>query len=296
MAANITVQRAEHHVPVAISCRALGVSPAWYYKWRHGDPSVQHARRKQLEIAVRRLFAAHHGTYGSPRIVADLREEGWRVSENTVAGLMAETGLVARRKRRRKGITRPGRGRWRAPDLINRDFGTDRINHKWYGDGTEIKTGEGKLYLDSVLDMGGRRIVGYAMGEHHDEPLAEAALQMAVAVRGGRDAIEGVILHTDQGAEFTAGAFRAACGRIGGITQSMGRVGSALDNSVIESWHSTLEFELRSLEQFDTRAQARTRVAAWIEEYNHDRRHSALGMRSPIQYELDLVRKEETAA
>lgn len=209
---------------------------------------------------------------------------------------MAELGLRSRPKRRRKGSTRPGRGRWRAPDLINRDFATDRINHKWYGDGTEIKTGEGKLYLDSVLDMGARRIVGYAMGEHHDAALAEAALQMAVAIRGGRDAIEDVIMHTDQGAEFTAGAFRRACGRIGGITQSMGRVGSALDNSVIESWHSTLEFELRSVEQFDTRAQARVRVAAWIEEYNHDRRHSALGMRSPVQFELDLARSRQEAA
>jgi putative transposase len=165
--------------------------------------------------------------------------------------------------------------------------------HKWYGDGTEIRTGEGKLYLDSVLDMGARRIVGYAMGEHHDAALAEAALQMAVAVRGGREAIDGVIMHTDQGSEFTAGPFRAACGRIGGITQSMGRPGSALDNAVIESWHSTLEFELRALEQFATRAQARTRVAAWIEEYNHDRRHSALGMRSTVQFELDLAHQEQ---
>ncbi|MEV8212024.1 IS3 family transposase [Streptomyces sp. NPDC079189] len=197
MAAHITTQRAEYHVPIAVACRALGVSPAWYYKWRHGDPSAAHARHGQLQIATRRLFAAHRGTYGSPRIVADLRDEGWRVSVNTVAGVMAELGLRSRAKHRRKGTTRQGRGRWRAADLINRDFGTDRINHKWYGDGTEIVTGEGKLYLDSVLDMGGRRIVGYAMGEHHDAPLAEAALQMAVAVRGGRDAISGVIMHTD---------------------------------------------------------------------------------------------------
>lgn len=296
MAANITTQRAEHHIPVAVSCRALGVSPAWYYKWRDGDPSLQHARRAQLMVATRRLFAAHRGTYGSPRITADLHDEGWRVSENTIAKLMNEMGLAARRPRRRKSTTRPGRGKWRAPDLINRDFGADRINHKWYGDGTEIKTGEGKLYLDSVLDMAGRRIVGYAMGEHHDAELAEAALQMAVAVRGGKDAIDGVILHTDQGAEFTAGAFRRACTRIGGITQSMGRVGSALDNSVIESWHSTLEFELRSLETFHTRAQARVRVAAWIEEYNHDRRHSAIGMISPVQYELALEQRANTNA
>lgn len=271
------------------------MSPAWYYKWAHGDPSVQHARRQQLKVAIGRVFAAHRGTYGSPRVTAELREQGWRVSENTVAALMAEMSLMARRKRRRKSTTRPGRGRWRAPDLIDRDFAAGSLNEKWYGDGTEVVTGEGKLYLDSVLEMGSRRIIGYAMGEHHDARLAEAALQMAVAVRGGIDAIAGVILHTDRGSEFTAGSFQAACIRCG-VTQSMGRVGSALDNSVIESWHSTLEFELRAVETFATRVQARRRVAAWIEEYNHDRRHSAIGMRSPMQYERELAAQHEAAA
>lgn len=274
-------------MPQAVGCRALGVSPAWFYKWRDGDPSPQHARREQLAVAVRRLFAAHHGTYGSPRITADLRDEGWRVSENTVAQIMAELGLVARPRRRRKQTTRQGKGRWRAPDLIGRDFPATRINRKWYGDGTEILTGEGKLSLDSVLDMGSRRIVGFALGEHHDAYLAVAALQMAVAVRGGAEQVAGVLMHTDQGSEYTAGDFRKACTRMG-ITQSMGRVGSALDNSVIEAWHSTLEFELRSRERFPTRATARRRVAEWIEEYNHSRRHSALGMQSPIAYEHAL--------
>jgi putative transposase len=272
-------------VPCATACRALGVSQAWLYKWRHGDPSPQHARREQLKVEIARLFAKHRGTYGSPRIAADLREEGWRVSDNTVAALMRELGLAARRRRRRRQTTRQGRGKWRAPDLIGRDFAADRLNHKWYGDGTEIPTDQGRLYLDSVLDMGSRRIVGFAVGEHHDADLAQAALQMAVAVRGGNDAIHEVIMHTDQGSEYTAKNFQAACGRVG-IKQSMGRAGSALDNAVIESWHSTVEFELRQLEHFTTKAQARRRVAAWIEEYNHERRHSALGMRSPIDYEL----------
>lgn len=287
MAGFIAAQRAEHHIPQATACRALSVSQAWFYKWRHGDPSPQHARREQLRVAIRRLFAQHRGTYGSPRITADLRAEGWPVSENTVAALMRELGLRARRRRRRQQTTRRGRGRWRAPDLINRDFAADRLNRKWYGDGTEIPTDEGKLYLDSVLDMGSRRIVGFAVGEHHDADLSTAALQMAVAVRGGKDAISGVTMHTDQGSEYTAKNFQAACGRCG-IAQSMGRVGSALDNAVIESWHSTVEFELRQLEHFATRVQARSRVAWWIEEYNHDRRHSSLGMRSPIDYEHSL--------
>ena len=129
---------------------------------------------------------------------------------------------------------------------------------------------------------------------------ATSALRMAVAVRGGKEAITGVIMHTDQGSEYTAQHFRTACSRMG-ITQSMGRVGSALDNAVIESWHSTVEFELRQLEHFTTRAQARRRIAAWIEEYNHHRRHSSLAMRSPAAYELDiqagdLERVQEPAA
>jgi len=291
----IAAQRAEHQVPHATSCRALGVSQPWFYKWRHGDPSPQHARGEQLKVAIRRLFASHRGTYGSPRITADLRDEGWTVGQNTVAALMAGLGLAARRRRRRKNTTRQGRGRWRAPDLIGRQFAASTVNRKWYGDGTEIPTDEGKLYLDSVLDMGSRRIVGFALGEHHDEDLAEAALLMAIAVRGGKPAVTGVIMHTDQGSEYTAADFRAACTRCG-LTQSMGRVGSALDNAVIESWHSTLEFELRALEHFTTRAAARARIPGWIEEYNCDRRHSSLGMVSPIAYELALVANAREAA
>lgn len=211
MAGFIAAQRAEHKVPQATACRALAVSPAWFYKWRHGDPSPQHARREQLKTAIRRLFAAHRGTYGSPRITADLREEGWRVSENTVAKVMAELGLQARRKRRRKNTTRQGRGRWWAPDLVKREFGAGGLNRKWYGDGTEVPTDEGTCYLDSVLDMASRRIIGFAVGEHHDAALATTALQMAVAVHGGKQAVAGVVFDTDQGSEYTAAAFRAAC-------------------------------------------------------------------------------------
>jgi putative transposase len=241
----IAAQKGEHGIPHAVACRALRVSPSWFYKWCDGDPSPRHARRAQLAVEIRRLFASHHGRYGSPRITADLRDDGWRVSENTVAKIMREQGLAARRRRRRRHTTRQGRGRWRAPDLIGRDFPASKANQKWYGDGTEIETDEGKLFLDSILDMGSRRVVGFALGEHHDAALAEAALAMAVAVRGGRDAIAGVIFHSDQGSEYCANTFRAACGRCR-IKQSMGRPGSALDNAVIEAWHSTLQWELRS--------------------------------------------------
>jgi putative transposase len=280
----IAARRADG-IPVAVACRALGVSRAWFYKHKDGRLPARAQRREQLKAEVARLFGRHEGKYGSPRITADLREAGWRVSENTVAAVMREQGLAARRKRKRKATTRRGKGRWRAPDLVRRDFPAAAINKKWYGDGTEIATGEGRLYLASVLDMASRRILGFALGEHHDAQLAYGALTMAVAVRGGQ--VPGVILHTDQGSEYTAGTIRAACGRLG-IRQSMGRPGSALDNAVIESWHSTLEFELRALEHFATRAAARARVAAWIDDYNRHRRHSALAMLSPVNYEKTL--------
>ena len=286
MAALIAAQRAEHRIPHAVSCRALGVSPSWFYQWKSGRPGPRAVRRDRLKAEVARLFTEHEGKYGSPRITADLRDAGWRVSENTVAGLMRELGLAARRTKRRRCTTRPGQGRWRAPDLVKRDFPAAQLNRKWFGDGTEIPTGEGKLHLVSVLDVASRRVLGFALGERHDAQLAYGALAMAVAVRGGH--VPGVVFHTDQGSEYTARSFRAACGRLS-ISQSMGRPGPALDNAVIESWHSTLEFELRSVETFATKAQARAKVAAWIEEYNATRRHSSLGMLSPIAYEQALA-------
>ncbi len=289
MAAFIASQRESRGIPHVVSCRAPGVSESWSCKWKDGDHSARRARRERLKAEVRRLFAAHKGKRGSPVITADLRDLGWRVSKNTVAAVMAEMGLAARPKKKRKGTTRPGKGRWRAPDLVRRDFPAAAINVKWYGDGTGIDTDEGKLYLDSVLDVGSRRVLGFALGEHHDAELAYGALVMAVAVRGG--AVPGVIMHADQGSEYTAAYFRAACQRLS-ISQSMGRPGSALDNAVIESWHSTLESGLRRAGHYATRAAARAGVAAWIEDCNHHRRHSSLGRVSPVDYERALAGKD----
>ena len=289
MATFIAAQRADHGITHAVSCRALGVSEGWFYKWKDGDRSPRRARRERLKAEIARLFAGHKGKRGSPMITADLHDLGWRVSKNTVAALMAEMGLAARPKKKRGGTTRPGKGRWQAPDLVQRDFPAEKINQKWYGDGTGIDTDEGVLYLDSVLDMGSRRVLGFVLGEHHDAQLAYGALAMAVAVRGG--AVPGVIFHTDRGSEYTAAAFRASCQRLS-ISQSMGRPGSALDNAVIEAWHSTLEFELRRVGHFATKAAARAGVAAWIEDYNHHRRHSSLGRVSPVDYERALAGKD----
>jgi putative transposase len=293
VAAFIAAQRDGYRIPHGVSCRALGVSQSWFYKWaahaRAGTLPPRAARRARLAAEVQRLFELHQGKRGSPMIAADLRDAGWRVSENTVAKLMAGQGLAARPKRRRKSTTRPGRGRWRAPDLVKRQFPATRLNCKWYGDGTEIPTDEGKLHLVSVMEAASRRILGFTLAEHHDAAAAYGALAMAITVRGGQ--VPGVIMHTDQGSEYTARAFQAACQRLS-IAQSMGRPGSALDNAVIESWHSTLGFELRRIEHFATRAAARTGVAAWIEHYNTRRRHSACQMMPPARYEQVLAAGE----
>ena len=130
------------------------VSQAWFYKWRNGDRSPRHRRRVELPAVVRTPLAEHHGSYGSPRITADLRDLGWRVGENTVARVMAEQGLVARAKHRRRSTTRPDRSARKAPDALGRDFSQpERPDLRWCGDLTEIPTGERVLYLASVLDL-----------------------------------------------------------------------------------------------------------------------------------------------
>jgi putative transposase len=286
VAALIAAQRDDHQIPCVVAYRALGVSRSWYYRWASGRLPPQAERRERLAAEVARLFRLHEGKYGSPRITADLKDAGWRVSENTVAALMREQHLAARRKKKRRSTTRPGKGRWRAPDQVQRDFPACQLNRKWFGDGTQILTDEGRLHLVSVLDVASRRVLGFALGERHDAALAYGALAMAIAARGGQ--VPGVVFHTDQGSEYTARSFQAACQRLG-VTQSMGRPGSALDNAVIESWHSTLEFELRSVEHFATKAAARAKAAAWIEDYNTSRRHSACQMMSPVDYEKTLA-------
>ena len=206
------------------------------------------------------------------------------MSVNTVAALMAEQHLAARRRKRRRSLTRPDQSARKAPDLLRRRF--DPPTHPdlaWCGDLTEVPNDEGRFYLADVLDLHSRRCVGFAMGERHDAALAKAALCMAIALRGGQ--VAGVVFHTDQGGEYTGGLFTQAC-TTAGVRQSMGRTGSALDNAVAESFNSTLEFELLSQCHFTTRAQARAAVAAFIDEYNTTRRHSSAGGLAPVTYEL----------
>lgn len=290
VASFVAAQRTVHGVPHAVSCRGLELSESWFYKWRDRPPTPREQRRARLDGAVRTSFedsGGTPGTYGSPRVFEDLVEAGWEVSVNTVAASMARQGLQARcPKRKRRSLTRPDKAAAPIADLVGRDFTAEAINVKWCGDLTEIPTDEGKLYLATVEDLASRRLAGFAVGEHHDTALAKAALCMAAAVRGGD--VRGVIFHSDKGGEYTGDVFANACDALG-VIQSMGRVGSALDNAAAESFNSTLEWELLSRRHFATKDQARREVAGFIDRYNHRRRHSTCEMLPPVAYEAVLA-------
>ncbi|MGH2667621.1 MAG: IS3 family transposase [bacterium] len=280
-----------------MSCRALEVSESWFYKWLDRPPTPRRQRRAELDAAVKASFddsGGTPGTYGSPRVWEDLVAAGWRVSKNTVAASMARQGLAGRSpKRKRRSLTRPDKAAAPIPDLVRRDFSADAVDQRWCGDLTEIGTDEGKLYLATVLDLASRRLPGFAMSEHHDSTLAKAALCMAAAVRGGD--VDGVVFHSDKGGEYVGDLFASACDSLG-VTQSMGRVGSALDNAAAESFNSTLEHELLSRRRLATKDQARREVAGFIDAYNHRRRHSSCEMLSPVAYEALLARRAAEAA
>jgi putative transposase len=293
VASFIASQRACYKVPHVISCRALGVTESWFYKWRDRPPTERQRRRAELDQKIAEIFEDSGGTprtYGSPRVYADLIDAGWKVSEKTVAQSMARQGLVARPKRRFRCLTRPDKAADPIPDLVNREFTAGTADEKWCGDLTEIPTDEGKLYLATVIDLAARRVPGFAIGEHHDAELAAGALKMAAAVRGGD--VRGVIFHSDKGSEYTAWLFEQVCDRLG-VKQSMGRVGSCFDNAASESWNSTLEFELLSRQRFATKSEARRAVARFIDSYNTTRRHSRCEMLPPSAYEALLAERSQ---
>ena len=294
MAAFIRSQRTEHGVPHAVSCRALGLSESWFYKWRDRRPTVRQQRRADLADKVREIFDASGGTYGSPRVTLDLHAAGWQVGENTVAKLMAELGLAGRAPKRRRSLTRQG-VRPVAPDRVARKFTATAPDVLWCGDMTEIVTEQGKLYLATVLDLFSRRLLGYAMSEHHDAELIVASLNMAAATRGGT--VDGVIFHSDRGSEYTSQTYETACRRLG-VLQSMGRVGSALDNAAAEAFNSTIKVEYIHRHRFATRAEARLKISTWIVDfYNLRRRHTTCDGMSPIDYEhfMAQARKGQAA-
>lgn len=283
----IADQRTFYRVPVAVCCAILGISIGWFYKWIKAPVSGQTLRRRELDAKVRELFDASERTYGSPRIHRDLVEAGWSVGENTVADSMRRQGLFGRKPKRRKGLTKQDKAAAKFPDLLKRDFNASAPNLKWCGDMTEIPTGEGKLYLATVIDLFSRRLLACPISGHPDRWLAIDAIKIAAATRGGREKIEGVVFHTDRGSTYTASDFTILCKDKLGIRQSMGRVGSCFDNAAAESFFSTLEHEVLSRHSFATKAQAEKVIKTWCHEfYNTRRRHSSAALLPPAAFEM----------
>lgn len=284
MTAHIETQRTDHQIPIAVSCRALDVSESWFYKHHNRPPTAMRQRRDALDAAIVEVFAANDGEYGSPRVHAELidRPEWEQLSVNTVAGRMQSLGLVGKKRRRRRSLTRPDPHAPKFDNLVRRRFKPPAPNVIWCGDITEIATWEGKLYLATVIDLYSRRLIGFAIAEHCKATLVCDALRMAIATRGS--VVAGVVMHTDRGSQYTAHAFTELCTKHR-VVQSMSRSGSCLDNAAAESFFATLKTELVYRIVLATKASARQRLIRWLDRYNRTRRHSHCGWRAPIAYE-----------
>jgi putative transposase len=274
--------------PVTTLCRVLGVSSSGYYAWRKRAPSKRARANAALKSQIREIHEDSRGTYGSPRIHAELAAEGERVGRNRVARLMREAGLEGASRRRGTRTTRRDRDARPAPDLVERDFvaaGPDRL---WVADITYVPTWAGFLYLAVVLDAWSRRVVGWSMATHLRTELVLEALNMALWQRRP----EAVVHHSDQGTQYTSIAFGLRCKEVG-VRPSMGSAGDCFDNALCESFFATLECELLDRRRFRTQAEAKMAIFEFIEGwYNPHRRHSALDYESPINYE----RRQKSAA
>jgi transposase InsO family protein len=268
-------------VGVAVACRVLRVSTSGYYDWRERPPSLRARADDVLTEQITEIHAYARGAYGAPRIHAELRlGRGLRCSRKRVARLMRQAGLCGIYRRRRK------RGQPAPPvhdDLVQRRFVADRPGRLWLTDITEHPTREGKVYLAAVLDVYARRIVGWSIADHLRAELVVDALELARWRR--RPAPGETVLHSDRGAQYTSWAFGRRL-REAGLLGSMGRVGSAYDNAMMESFFSTLQRELLNRRRWQTRKELAQAIFEWIEAwYNPHRRHSSIGNLSPIAYE-----------
>jgi transposase InsO family protein len=246
----------------------------------------------ELVEAVKRLHAASDGTYGAPRLVWDLRGEGWDVSVKTIAKAMRMAGIEGISPRTfHPPTTVPGDNPFPVDDLVARRFDQDAKDAAWFSDITYLPTGEGWAYLCVVRDGHTRRVLGRVVTDHLRTDLVEAALRQAVALRG--ELPENVIFHADRGCQFTS-AQLAEVSRAIGVLRSMGRTGVCWDNAQAESFWSTLKTEYYERHVFATIAQARRGVYVWIDSwYNARRRHSKIGYMSPLHYEQRLAEQAE---
>jgi putative transposase len=271
--------------PVTAACDAAGVSTSGYYDWRvreAAEPTERQVAEAELVELMRDIFEGSDGNYGVPRMHDELRRAGLKVNEKRVRRLMRLHGMAGRCRRRRCQTTFPGPDGYVIPDLVGRCFQPGAPDTAWCQDITYIATGEGWLYLASVLDLGSRRLLGYSMADHMRTELVLDALGMAVTARGGT--VAGTIAHADRGSQYTSNDYLEFCQQHQ-LRPSVGRTGVCWDNAVAESFWESLKRECLQGRVFATRADARRAIFRWINWYNTTRLHTSLNSVPPIEWE-----------
>ena len=274
---------------IRFMCRVLGVAHSWFHARRRATPkrTERAARRDRLGSEIREIFEQSKRCYGAPRIHAELKARGLRISKRSVAKLMRENGIRPPRRRRRAPITTDSRHSHAiAPNLLDRNFEAVALDAVWLADISYIPTDEGWLYLAAVKDLATMEIVGWSMSERLKSVLCEEALKMAIR---SRRLPMGLIHHSDRGVQYACGDYRKLL-RLHGIKASMSRKGNCLDNAPMESFFGSLKTELVHRTRFSTRREARAALFEYIEIfYNQRRRHSSIGYRTPAQARRDMT-------
>jgi putative transposase len=274
--------------PITVLCRILKVSRAGFYAFVDRPPPARAAQDKKIAALVREAHEKSRNTYGSPRVHAELAAtHGVFVSRKRVIRLMQQQGLKARVRKRFKCTTDSNHDHPVAANLLDRNFEADRPNQKWVGDTTELVTGNGKLFLAAVLDLFSKSVVGWSLSPVNDRHLTIAALEMAIKRRCPD---VGLLHHSDQGCTYASEDYQKLLADRG-IDCSMSRRGNPYDNAVMESWNSTFKFECG--ERFETNEIAEAKTFDYIEVfYNRQRRHSAIEMVSPAEFEKAFTERQ----
>lgn len=279
--------------PTTTACEVAGVSRQAFYDWRRRQASGPTAAEQEeacLVQVMREIHDEFDETYGSPRMTVELADRGFVVNRKRVERLMRVHGLVGVHKPTRVRTTIPAEDCPPLSDLIQRGFSPGAPDVAWVGDITYVPTGEGWLYLATVIDLGSRRLLGYAMADHMRSQLTIDALDMAAATRGGVTA--GILFHSDRGAQYLAGDYQQAV-ESHGMVQSVGRTGVCWDNSVAEAFFSSLKRELVNRYRYQDRAGARRAIFSWINRYNTRRLHSSLEYQTPTKWEANYRQQHQ---
>jgi len=278
--------------PISILCRVMEVSRSGYYAWCRRPPSERAQVDGQLAERIQQFHHDSRGTYGSPRILRDLRCEGQRVSRKRVARIMRQLGIQGCQPRRYRTTTESDHDRPVAPNHLSRDFSATAPNQKWATDITYVRTWRGWLYCAVVIDLYSRMVVGWATAPHLRTELVLDALNRALGRRlPGADLVH----HSDRGCQYASRAYQAVLAQHG-ITCSMSRRGNCYDNAVVESFFATLKNELVHRHAWPTREHATLAIADYIELfYNCRRRHSTLDYQSPLSFELTGTQRQKAA-